>query len=76
VTAGWTRKVKWMWRPLEEEVKFHPDKLKLSFNVPGTVLKETPALDKVDPTANRSKAAWIFFKLGKKRLVIYIWFGK
>jgi len=41
-----------MWRVLDGEEKFQLERVRESFNVPGRVLNEIPALDRFDATAN------------------------
>jgi len=54
-----------MWRVLDGEEKFQLERVTESFNVPGRVLNEIPALDCVDCTAKSSYAKIIFWKKRK-----------
>ena len=49
--AGWMIMVKWMWRVLDGEEKIQLERVRESFNVPGKVLNEIPALESDDSTA-------------------------
>jgi len=51
--AGWMIMVKWMWRVLDGEEKIQLERVRESFNVPGKVLNEIPALDRFAGAAKR-----------------------